>query len=92
LDEKSRDQEPVEKRLYRSAGVSPAIAELKSGLLIGPVAIFHSNRHYLTMSTRRRAVALAVFAAAMLFSVLREWSAPIACPRLKLTRTDLRLR
>jgi hypothetical protein len=34
---------------------------------------------------RSRTVVFAFFAAAMLFSVVREWSAPIACPRLEMS-------
>jgi len=36
------------------------------------------------MSNRK--LVLAVFAAAMLFSVIREWSAPAACVRLPVAR------
>jgi hypothetical protein len=32
-----------------------------------------------------RALVFAFFAAALLFSVVREWSAPASCPRLELT-------
>jgi hypothetical protein len=34
---------------------------------------------------RSRKFAFVFFAAAMLFSVVREWSAPVACPRLPMT-------
>jgi hypothetical protein len=34
---------------------------------------------------RFRSLAFAVFAAAMLFSMVREWSAPLGCPRLEVT-------
>jgi hypothetical protein len=34
---------------------------------------------------RSRTLVFAFFAAAMLFSVVREWSAPSACPRLPMT-------
>jgi hypothetical protein len=34
---------------------------------------------------RSRYLAFAFFAAAMLFSVIREYSAPIGCPRLVVT-------
>jgi hypothetical protein len=34
---------------------------------------------------RSRTVVFAFFAAAMLFSLVREWSAPVACPRLEMT-------
>jgi len=36
------------------------------------------------INMRSRVLVFAVFAAAMLFSMVREWSAPIACPRLGL--------
>jgi hypothetical protein len=36
---------------------------------------------------RFRALVFALFAAAMLFSMVREWSAPVGCPRLQMTRT-----
>jgi hypothetical protein len=38
---------------------------------------------------RLRVLVFAFFAAAMLFSVVREWSAPASCPRLELTRKNL---
>jgi hypothetical protein len=41
---------------------------------------------------RFRAWVFAFFAAAMLFSVVREWSAPIGCPRLEMTGEHLRHR
>jgi hypothetical protein len=41
-------------------------------------------------SMRSRYLVFAFFAAAMLFSTVREWSAPVGCPRLELTRNDLR--
>jgi len=34
---------------------------------------------------RSRALVFAFFAAAMLFSIVREWSAPAGCPRLEMT-------
>ncbi len=34
---------------------------------------------------RYRALVFAFFAAAMLFSVVREWSAPVGCPRVAMT-------
>jgi hypothetical protein len=34
---------------------------------------------------RSRTVVFAFFAAAMLFSLVREWGAPIGCPRLEMT-------
>jgi hypothetical protein len=37
------------------------------------------------MTMRSRTLAFAFFAAAMLFSVVQEWSAPSACPRLPMT-------
>jgi hypothetical protein len=40
---------------------------------------------------RPRALVFAFFAAAMLFSMVREWSAPAGCPRLEMTR-KVRLR
>jgi hypothetical protein len=36
----------------------------------------------------RRFIVFAIFAAAMLFSTIREWNAPVACPRLPLVRGD----
>jgi hypothetical protein len=33
-----------------------------------------------------RLIVFAIFAAAMLFSTIREWSAPAACPRLPVFR------
>ncbi|MGB6383602.1 MAG: hypothetical protein WBE45_04575 [Terriglobales bacterium] len=41
---------------------------------------------------RSRTLVFAVFAAAMLFSLIHEWSAPVGCPRLELTRSGLRHR
>ncbi|MGA2978493.1 MAG: hypothetical protein ABSD76_02770 [Terriglobales bacterium] len=38
---------------------------------------------------RSRALVFAFFAAAMLFSVVREWSAPVSCPRLEMTGKHL---
>jgi hypothetical protein len=38
---------------------------------------------------RSRVWAFVFFAAAMLFSVVREWSAPIGCPRLEMTAKHL---
>jgi hypothetical protein len=35
---------------------------------------------------RSRVLVFAFFAAAMLFSVVREWSAPVGCPRVEMTR------
>ena len=37
------------------------------------------------MMMRSRTLVFAFFAAAMLFSVMREWSAPSACPRLTMS-------
>jgi hypothetical protein len=37
------------------------------------------------MMMRSRTLVFALFAAAMLFSVVREWSAPTGCPRLQMT-------
>jgi len=34
---------------------------------------------------RKRALIFTVFAAAMLFSMVREWSAPVACLRPEMT-------
>jgi hypothetical protein len=39
------------------------------------------------MGTNR--LAFAFFAAAILFSVVREWSAPIACPRIPQARINV---
>jgi hypothetical protein len=35
---------------------------------------------------RARTLVFTFFAAAMLFSMVREWSVPIGCPRLVVTR------
>jgi len=35
-----------------------------------------------------RFIVFAIFAAAMLFSTIREWSTSVACPRLSLVRTN----
>jgi len=35
-----------------------------------------------------RFIVFAIFAAAMLFSTIREWSVPAACPRLPLARSN----
>jgi hypothetical protein len=44
------------------------------------------TRHDINMMRMRsRTLVFAFFAAAMLFSVIREWSAPSACPRLAMT-------
>jgi len=37
------------------------------------------------MMMRSRTLVFVFFAAAMLFSVVREWSAPTGCPRLQMT-------
>jgi hypothetical protein len=36
-----------------------------------------------------RIIVFAIFAAAMLFSTIREWNAPAACPRLPLVRGSI---
>jgi len=42
-----------------------------------------ATRHDINMTmARSRTLVFAFFAVAMLFSVVREWSAPSACPRL----------
>jgi hypothetical protein len=41
---------------------------------------------------RARVLVFVCFAAAMLFSVVREWSAPPSCPRLEIVRKNLRHR
>jgi hypothetical protein len=38
---------------------------------------------------RARTLAFAFFAAAILFSMVREWSAPSACARILIDRTHL---
>jgi hypothetical protein len=38
---------------------------------------------------RARSLAFAFFAAAILFSMIREWSAPVACARTGIDRTNL---
>ena len=35
-----------------------------------------------------RVIVFAIFAATMLFSTIREWSAPVACPRLPVVRSN----
>jgi len=47
-------------------------------------------RHYISM--RSRALVFAFFAAAMLFSMVREWSAPAGCPRIPVTSSHQRHR
>ena len=37
-------------------------------------------------SMPNRLIVFAIFAAAMLFSTIREWSAPATCPRLPIVR------
>jgi hypothetical protein len=50
------------------------------------------TRHDINMTMMRsRTLVFAFFAASMLFSVVREWSAPSACPRLPMT-AKVRLR
>lgn len=39
---------------------------------------------------RSRTLVFAVFAAAMLFSMVREWSAPLGCPRQAIAGTRTR--
>ncbi len=41
------------------------------------------------MSMRSRRLAFAFFAAAILFSMVREWSAPSACVRIVIDQTHL---
>lgn len=36
---------------------------------------------------RFRVLVFSVFAAAMLFSIVREWSVPVSCPRPEMFRT-----
>jgi len=52
------------------------------------VAMSGIMRHDVEM--RGRTLVFAFFAAAMLFSVVREWSAPISCPRLEVTSKHFR--
>ncbi len=40
---------------------------------------------------RPRVLVFAFFAAAMLLSVVREWSAPASCPRVEMTRKRCRI-
>jgi len=44
------------------------------------------TRHDINMTMRSRTLVFTFFAAAMLFSVVREWNAPSACPRLPVSR------
>jgi hypothetical protein len=37
---------------------------------------------------QNRIIVFAIFAAAMLFSTIREWNAPAGCPRLPLARSN----
>lgn len=37
-------------------------------------------------SVRKRVLVFVVFAAAVLASMVREWSAPVGCPRIRVTR------
>jgi hypothetical protein len=39
-----------------------------------------------------RIIVFAIFAAAMLFSTIREWSNPVACPRLPVARSNAGVR
>ena len=41
------------------------------------------------MPMRNRTLAFAFFAAAILFSMVREWGAPSTCPRIVVDRTHL---
>ena len=41
------------------------------------------------MSMRARSLAFAFFAAAILFSMVKEWSAPSACLRIAIDQTHL---
>jgi hypothetical protein len=41
-------------------------------------------------SIRSRTLVFTLFAVAMLYSIVREWSAPVACPRLPVTRNVAR--
>jgi|SRR5580692_3502976 hypothetical protein len=54
----------------------------------GAVARFRRTLHHMSMilSMRARTLVFTFFAAAMLFSMVREWSVPIGCPRLVVTR------
>ena len=47
------------------------------------VAGHDGNR--MRMRMRSRYLVFAFFAAAMLFSIVREWSAPVGCRRLEMT-------
>src|ERR1700690_2463712 len=69
---------------------SAAVAFLTVALLLGAwvwlgISIgCRVDRHGITMhdTSMRNRVVFAIFAAAMLFSMTREWCAPIGCPRV----------
>ncbi len=60
----------------------------------GAVARFRRSLHHTSMglSMRARTLVFAFFAAAMLFSMVREWSTPIGCLRLPVMRDSTRHR
>jgi len=44
------------------------------------------------MPMRNRSLAFALFATAILFSMVKEWSTPAACARIAITRTRFFIR
>lgn len=50
---------------------------------VGPDPLFHraAKGYYEESNMRSNLLVFAVFAAAMLFSMVREWSAPVGCIR-----------
>jgi len=71
FDDRRAVEESAESHMKVSAGVILSKREMVAGLgLIG---------HHQGMHSRK--LVFAFFAAAILFSVIREWSAPVGCPR-----------
>ena len=58
-------------------------ASKPSPMLVG------ETRRGIILPMRAHRLAFAFFAAAILFSMLREWSAPSTCPRIAVYRTHL---
>jgi hypothetical protein len=74
LDEERGDKEPssADADFFHQCGPSAGAERLPKSI---------ATRDDINMM-RSRTLVFAFFAAAMLFSVVREWSAPSACPRL----------
>jgi hypothetical protein len=68
----------------RTKGMLYALGSVR--LAARPVCGHHVGR----MSNRF--IVFAIFAAAMLFSTIREWSNPVACPRLPVARSNAGVR